>query len=153
MKIRHADHRDKIELQMTPMIDIVFLLLIFFLVASKMDESASVTLPEARHGTEVTSNDALVILVAKGTGDDAIVKTFDGREIQGDEAAQETQIGEYIEAEPIGQMLPPTAGAWWRTGNALEALGRVDDAREAYRSALREDPDFERAAEALDALE
>ncbi len=32
------------------MIDIVFLLLIFFLVASKMDESAAVRLPPARHG-------------------------------------------------------------------------------------------------------
>ncbi len=90
------------ELDITPMIDIVFLLLIFFLVASKMDESAPVTLPEARHGTEVTSNDALVILVAKGTGDDAIVKTFDGRELKGDESAQETAIGEYIEAGLAG---------------------------------------------------
>ena len=36
MKIRHADHRDKIELQMTSMIDIVFQLLIFFIMTFKI---------------------------------------------------------------------------------------------------------------------
>ncbi|TWT72762.1 Biopolymer transport protein ExbD/TolR [Posidoniimonas polymericola] len=36
MKIRHADHREKIELQMTPMIDIVFLLLVFFIMTFKI---------------------------------------------------------------------------------------------------------------------
>ena len=36
MKIRHTDHRDKIELQMTPMIDIVFQLLIFFIMTFKI---------------------------------------------------------------------------------------------------------------------
>ncbi|TWT86824.1 Biopolymer transport protein ExbD/TolR [Pseudobythopirellula maris] len=36
MKIRHSDHRDKIELQMTPMIDIVFQLLIFFIMTFKI---------------------------------------------------------------------------------------------------------------------
>lgn len=32
MKIRNADHEEKIELQMTPMIDVVFQLLIFFVM-------------------------------------------------------------------------------------------------------------------------
>ena len=36
MKIRHSDHRDKIELQMTAMIDIVFQLLIFFIMTFKI---------------------------------------------------------------------------------------------------------------------
>jgi len=36
MKIRHADHREKIELQMTAMIDVVFQLLIFFMVTFKI---------------------------------------------------------------------------------------------------------------------
>ncbi len=36
MKIRHADHHEKIELQMTPMIDIVFQLLIFFIMTFKI---------------------------------------------------------------------------------------------------------------------
>lgn len=36
MKIRHADRRDRIELQMTPMIDIVFQLLVFFIMTFKI---------------------------------------------------------------------------------------------------------------------
>lgn len=36
MKFRHTDHRDKIEIQMTPMIDIVFQLLVFFIMTFKI---------------------------------------------------------------------------------------------------------------------
>ena len=36
MKIRHADHREHIVLQMTPMIDIVFQLLVFFVFTFKI---------------------------------------------------------------------------------------------------------------------
>jgi biopolymer transport protein ExbD len=36
MKIRHNDNQEKIELQMTPMIDIVFQLLIFFIMTFKI---------------------------------------------------------------------------------------------------------------------
>ncbi|MEQ8846528.1 biopolymer transporter ExbD [Botrimarina sp.] len=36
MRIRHADHRDRIDLQMTPMIDIVFQLLVFFIMTFKI---------------------------------------------------------------------------------------------------------------------
>ena len=36
MKIRHADHREQIILQMTPMIDIVFQLLVFFVFTFKI---------------------------------------------------------------------------------------------------------------------
>jgi biopolymer transport protein ExbD len=36
MKIRHADHREQIQLQMTPMIDIVFQLMVFFVFTFKI---------------------------------------------------------------------------------------------------------------------
>ena len=36
MKIRNADHREHIQLQMTPMIDIVFQLLVFFIFTFKI---------------------------------------------------------------------------------------------------------------------
>ena len=36
MKIRHAVHDEKIELQMTPMIDIIFQLLVFFIMSFKI---------------------------------------------------------------------------------------------------------------------
>ena len=36
MKIRHTGREDKIQLQMTPMIDIVFQLLVFFIMTFKI---------------------------------------------------------------------------------------------------------------------
>ena len=36
MKIRHTDHRDRIDVPMTPMIDIVFQLLVFFIMSFKI---------------------------------------------------------------------------------------------------------------------
>ena len=41
------------ELDITPMIDVTFLLLAFFVVVSKMDPSASVALPIASYGQSV----------------------------------------------------------------------------------------------------
>ena len=59
MRIRHAKPSDqKIQLQMTPMIDIVFLLMIFFLVASKLDEAdraIDVVLPQAAAAKPLTT--------------------------------------------------------------------------------------------------
>ena len=45
--------RDDDEMDITPMIDITFLLLIFFLVAARLDEDTPVELPAARHGAAV----------------------------------------------------------------------------------------------------
>ena len=61
------------EMDITPMIDITFLLLIFFLVASKMDPNNAVALPKARYGTSVVEKNSVVILVSKGTSDAALV--------------------------------------------------------------------------------
>ena len=41
------------ELDITPMIDITFLLLAFFVVASKMDPQAAIELPKASYGVSV----------------------------------------------------------------------------------------------------
>lgn len=47
------------ELDMTPMIDCVFLLLIFFTVTSRPDQATSVELPPARYGKGVSLQDSL----------------------------------------------------------------------------------------------
>ncbi|MCA9170833.1 MAG: biopolymer transporter ExbD, partial [Planctomycetales bacterium] len=60
---------DDNEMDITPMIDITFLLLIFFLVAGKLDQDAPVELPPARHGTAVSVKSAAIITVGKGSGD------------------------------------------------------------------------------------
>lgn len=90
------------EMDITPMIDIVFLLLIFFLVASKMDAAASVLLPPARNGQPVSEDAAIVILVRKGTGDQVVVARRDGLAFSKDPQQLEQEIGEYVEAGMTG---------------------------------------------------
>ena len=88
------------DMDITPMIDITFLLLIFFLVASRMDTSGSVKLPKAHHGTAIGTKTAVVITIAKGDGDQARIYLGDGTEsglLGGDLVEQEQAIVGYID--------------------------------------------------------
>ena len=55
---------DDAEMDITPMIDVTFLLLIFFLVCSSPDQQNSVDLPKARYGTGVDKKNSVVITVS-----------------------------------------------------------------------------------------
>ncbi len=90
------------EMDITPMIDITFLLLIFFLVASRMDANALVDLPEARHGTTVTvTNSAVLTVVPAGES----VAVYAGEsvdpaaEMAGDAATQNQLVEDYVKRE------------------------------------------------------
>ena len=52
-----------IELDITPMIDVTFLLLIFFMVTSTMQADADLNVPTARKGVGIEANSALIIIV------------------------------------------------------------------------------------------
>jgi biopolymer transport protein ExbD len=52
-------------LDITPMIDIVFLLIIFFLVASTPDAETAVDLPQARYGGGVAKRESAIITIAR----------------------------------------------------------------------------------------
>lgn len=85
------------EMDITPMIDITFLLLIFFLVASKMDPNSAVALPKARHGTAVVEKNSVVILVSQGTPEAPKVSRESGQPFSSDLATQEDEIRDYVE--------------------------------------------------------
>jgi biopolymer transport protein ExbD len=92
------------EMDITPMIDMTFLLLIFFLVASRIDASPAVDLPQAQYGIAVPVRDAVFITLDRGVDDTSRVYLGDGMdeatEIKGRNlAAQESQIISYIERE------------------------------------------------------
>lgn len=87
------------EMDITPMIDITFLLLIFFLVASKMDPNDAVDLPKARHGDAVVAKNSVTIMVSKGSVEQAKVARGDGRLFSDDLEEQENEIKEYVETE------------------------------------------------------
>ena len=55
-------------------------------------------------------------------------------------------------ARPETGGMPPPEDAWWRRGQALEALGRRDEASAAYRAGLEAAPDHRASREALEAL-
>ncbi|NLX53957.1 MAG: biopolymer transporter ExbD [Planctomycetaceae bacterium] len=93
------------ESDITPMIDMVFLLLIFFLVASKIDQSTSVKLPPAKHGIAVAQQNAVIVIIKKGPGGSVIVARRDGTPFAADFAVQEQEIGDYVEAGMTGS--PP----------------------------------------------
>lgn len=84
------------ELDITPMIDITFLLLIFFLVSSKMNAEQAVDLPKARHGGVVAAKESVVILVKRGSGDQAEVQKADGSPFSQDTEQQNAEIAEYV---------------------------------------------------------
>lgn len=94
--------RDDTEMDITPMIDIVFLLLIFFLVASKLDESASVDLAEANYGIDVSQEESIIILVKKKGDDEAEVMREDGTPFSTDLETQEEEIAAYVTAGMSG---------------------------------------------------
>ncbi|GLH71037.1 hypothetical protein GETHPA_25700 [Geothrix rubra] len=54
--------------------------------------------------------------------------------------------------EPLEGGSAGYAGAWWRKGQVLQALGRKDEARKAAQEALKIDPNHRGARELLEAL-
>lgn len=91
--------REDDEMDITPMIDITFLLLIFFIVCSTMDPTKIGEIPEAENGLAVLSKDSAVIFIEPGSGDGVVLSTLDGTEFSSDEDAQASEIIEYITAE------------------------------------------------------
>ncbi len=97
---------DEGELDVTPMIDVTFLLLAFFVVVSRMDPQAAVALPMASYGDSIQDKEAVTLIVVLNDEDSKIVEIYKGRSMgedtlvaPGDEEAQETEIGEYVESE------------------------------------------------------
>jgi biopolymer transport protein ExbD len=93
---------DDAEMDITPMIDITFLLLIFFLVAARLDEDTPVELPPARHGTAVAVKSSVIITLAESGGENAEVYEGDGKAADrmfpsGDLTAQEEAIVSFVE--------------------------------------------------------
>jgi biopolymer transport protein ExbD len=88
------------ELDMTPMIDCTFLLLIFFVVSAKIEPDTAVKLPPARYGVSVDPTKCVVLTVAQ-QGEASRVYPGDGKEgapLEGDEESQAQQIRELVDA-------------------------------------------------------
>ncbi len=88
------------DLDITPMIDIVFLLIIFFMVCSTASMQQAAELPPARHGTAVSPfNCVIFTVVQEGKGSPAKVYLGDGTDgvpLSSDPEALEAQIVEAV---------------------------------------------------------
>ncbi len=91
--------REDDEMDITPMIDITFLLLIFFIVCSTMDPTKIGGIPEAENGLAISAKNSAVIFIEPGSGDSVVLSTPDGTQFSADEDAQATEIIEYITSE------------------------------------------------------
>ena len=93
---------EEVDMDITPMIDLVFLLLIFFLVASTPDQRTAIDLPEARHGVAVTQSDAVIFTIAEGGVNIAPAYAADGRipgtELPDDDEARAQRVRELVES-------------------------------------------------------
>jgi biopolymer transport protein ExbD len=107
LRRRHRPPLDEAEMDITPMIDCTFLLLIFFLVTSHMRAQTPLKLPIAQHGKVVAEEDCVVLTVLQGNDGRAQVYRGTSRaavdQIKGlDEAELEQAIVRYVEAQASG---------------------------------------------------
>ncbi|MGN6547653.1 MAG: ExbD/TolR family protein [Aureliella sp.] len=121
------------EIDFTPMVDIVFLLLIFFMVGTKISRSPKVDLPESFNGQNVVEKEFVIVAVRKGTEESAEVTRMDGTAFSNDVEQQEAEIAEYVENElnsEKSQVLVKAAGD--------VRYGEVERVRQAIAGVLEE---------------
>lgn len=98
------------DLDITPMIDITFLLLIFFIVTSNLEKQNAAKVPLAKNGTVVSSTESAVITLTPGGSDGhANVYLSDGISPEAlidssDLNQQEDKIAEYVERSFAGTL-------------------------------------------------
>jgi biopolymer transport protein ExbD len=85
------------------MIDMTFLLLIFFIVTSKMGPQAGIELPPAKHGSAAVEKNNVILTIGPG---DPIANVYRGESLDPEDAFtsgnaedQENEVVAYIEAE------------------------------------------------------
>ena len=87
---------DDSEADITPMIDMTFLLLIFFVVTSTMDPAQIGKIPKAINGLNVPAEESVLLFLSAASGDKAVVTTLEGREFSSDENTQTSEIVDFV---------------------------------------------------------
>ena len=125
------------DVDITPMIDITFLLLIFFLVTSTPDQESSVRLPEALHGEAVSQLESTVFTIAEASGPVAPVYAADGKIdeflLAEDAASRDAAIQKAVEAgmadnKPNVIVKADKGVAYRHVAAVVASISRVDGA-------------------------
>ena len=85
------------ELDITPMIDVTFLLLIFFMVSSTMQGTPDLDVPVAKYGIGVDTEEATVITIK--AGDPPIIMLGDGSGPEGTVEDVRAEVSEAVAAQ------------------------------------------------------
>jgi biopolymer transport protein ExbD len=125
------------EMDITPMIDITFLLLIFFVVTSKLDDDVKIPLPPAKYASKISTKDAIVLSVVNVEGELPVVYKGEGvvekeRILASAALEQDEQIAEYVEDELAGS--PNKLGVLIQADKALKTREVQRIARAACRA-------------------
>lgn len=94
---------EDVDMDITPMIDITFLLLIFFLVCSTPDQDTAIEMAKARYGRGVGERDSVIITISAEGVDSAPVYLADGMVGEPLPADPEIQREKIIEAVEEGR--------------------------------------------------
>ena len=88
------------EIDITPMIDMTFLLLIYFLLVTTPDVRTAIELPQARHGGAVSQRNATIITIGEASGGTAPIYMADGTIasalVTGEPREQRETIAEHV---------------------------------------------------------
>ena len=120
---------EEADLDITPMIDITFLLLAFFVVVSKMDAQIPVTMPKATSASTIAEENCVVLVVTTDSpGGEA--KIFKGQSADSSTMVtaqstidKEAEIGEYVENEISNR---PTVDAILIKGDGNVRAGDIE---------------------------
>ena len=91
---------EDVEMDITPMIDITFLLLIFFLVCSTPDQDTAIEMAKARYGRGVGERNSVIITISDEGVDSAPVYLADGmvgEPLPNDPDEQRVKIAEAVQ--------------------------------------------------------
>ncbi len=98
---------EETDMDITPMIDITFLLLIFFLVASAMDPQRAIQLPVAQFGDGVDPDTAAIITLGHQEGESAAVYLGNGKleenRVSGPWREVRQRVLEYLEDQLVNE--------------------------------------------------
>lgn len=91
------------DLDITPMIDVTFLLLIFFMVSSTMQSKPDLDVPAAAHGVGVEARGATLIVISGRAGVDPVIRLpdVDGATLDDVRTAVETGLKSHQREEVI----------------------------------------------------
>ena len=96
MRGRGTKQAESAEIDLTPMLDVVFILLIFFIVTARMEPTIVAELPKAKNGDVAAGEEGVVVNVKQGADGKVEVIRSNGVAFASDPDQMATEVEEYV---------------------------------------------------------